>query len=164
MPSRPPAAGHRGKSTAGTSLTAGYRATPDAELWNYGNDVYRGQTIERLDVARLGPGAPVPPGVSRLPGAGEYYASPALAALIRSVPADELGDRFPGHLAGTIGDSALTGPDELVIYVGYQPAQLGQARHDGGDEDREPHPAGRSGRRTSVTPSRSALSRSCCRS
>ncbi len=46
--------------------------------------------IERLDVSALGRGAPVPPGVSRLPGPGQYCASPALAALLRTVPADEL--------------------------------------------------------------------------
>jgi hypothetical protein len=112
------------ESTQGTTLTTDYRANSDAVLWNYSNDIYHGQTIERLDVAGLGPGAPAPPGITRLPVAGQYYASPALAALIRTVPADQLGDRFPGHLAGSVGNQALTGPDELVIYVGYQPAQL----------------------------------------
>lgn len=91
---------------------------------NYSVDFYQEQTIERLDVAALGPGAPVPPGISRLPEPGEYYVSPALAHLLRTVPADELGDRFPGTLAGTIGDAALTGPDELAIYVGYNPPAL----------------------------------------
>ena len=94
------------------------------ELWNYSADFYQGRTIERLDLAALGSGAPVPPGVSRLPGPGQYYASPALAALLRTVPRDELGDRFPGTMIGTIGDAALTGPDELAIYVGYQPSSL----------------------------------------
>jgi len=112
------------ESTSGQAVTAGYASTRRAELWNYSNDIYRGQTIERLDVAALGPHSPVPPGISRLPAAGQYYASPALAALIRSTPADQLGDRFPGQLAGTIGQPALTGPEELVIYVGYRPAQL----------------------------------------
>ena len=112
------------ESTQGRTLAAGYAAARDAELWNYSDDIYRGQTIERLDVAALGPGAPVPPGVTRLPGPGQYDASPALAALIRSAPPGQLGHRFPGHLTGTIGDRALTGPDELVIYVGYHPAQL----------------------------------------
>ncbi len=112
------------ESTRGQSAGGNYRAAARSELWNYGNDIYRGQTIERLDVAALGPHAPVPPGISRLPGAGQYYASPALAALIRSVPRDELGARFPGALAGTIGRRALTGPDELVIYIGYAPARL----------------------------------------
>src|ERR1019366_4332467 len=91
---------------------------------NYSVDFYQGQTIERLDVAALGPDAPVPPGISRLPGPGEYYASPTLAHLLRTIPADQLGDRFPGTRAGTIGDAALTGPDELAIYVGYNPPAL----------------------------------------
>ena len=94
------------------------------ELWNDSVDFYQGQTITRLDVAPLGASAPVPPGVTRLPAPGSYYASPALAALLRTVPADELGDRFPGHLAGTIGDAALNGANDLVIYVGYTPAAL----------------------------------------
>src|SRR5215467_10718480 len=112
------------ESTAGQAVTARTMSAPRSELWNYSNDIYAGRTIERLDVASLGAHAPVPPGISKLPAAGQYYASPALAALIRSVPADQLGDRFPGKLAGTIGEQALTGPQELVIYVGYQPAKL----------------------------------------
>jgi len=79
------------------------------ELWNNSVDFYQGQTITRLDVAALGADAPVPPGISHLPAPGGYYASPALAALLRTVPADELGQRFPGHLIGTIGDAGLTG-------------------------------------------------------
>jgi hypothetical protein len=112
------------ESTQGQPVTADYAGATNSELWNYSNDIYQGQTVERLDVAALGPRAPVPPGISRLPASGQYYASPALAALIRTVPADELGDRFPGRLAGTIGQQALTGPAELVIYVGYAPAQI----------------------------------------
>jgi ABC-type antimicrobial peptide transport system permease subunit len=112
------------ESTQGTNVTGTYASTPRGELWNYSNDIFKGQTIERLDVATLGPGAPVPPGISHLPGPGQYYASPALAALLRRTPTDELGARFPGRLAGIIGDSALTGPTELAIYVGYQPARL----------------------------------------
>jgi hypothetical protein len=94
------------------------------ELWNDSVDFYQGQTITRLDVAPLGSNAPVPPGVTRLPAPGEFYASPALAALLKTVPADELGNRFPGHLAGTIGDAALNGARDLVIYVGYTPREL----------------------------------------
>lgn len=112
------------ENTTGRPVTKDYQAAVSSELWNYSNDIYQGQTIERLDLAALGPRAPVPPGIPRLPASGQYYASPALAALIRKVPADELGDRFPGRLAGTIGQNALTGPDELVIYVGEAPARL----------------------------------------
>ncbi|HEV2639622.1 MAG TPA: FtsX-like permease family protein [Actinocrinis sp.] len=96
----------------------------NVELWNYSDTVFEGRTIEVLALAALGPQAPVPPGVPGLPSAGRFYASPALAALLRTTPADQLGDRFPGTQVGTIGDQALTGPTELVVYVGYQPAQL----------------------------------------
>ena len=106
------------ESTTGQAVSADYASAAHSELWNYSNDIYRGQTIERLDIAALGPGSPVPPGISRLPSAGQYYASPALAALIRSAPANQLGNRFRGKLAGTIGQQALTGPGELVIYIG----------------------------------------------
>jgi hypothetical protein len=108
--------------TAGTAVSA--PLPHNGDLWNASVDFYQGNTISRLDVAALGPNAPVPPGVSRLPSPGQFYASPALAALLRSVPADELGDRFPGTEAGTIGEAALTGPGQLAIYIGYAPAQL----------------------------------------
>jgi hypothetical protein len=94
------------------------------ELWNNSVDFYQGQTINRLDVAALGPNAPVPPGITRLPSAGGYYASPALAALLKTVPADELGERFPGKMIGTIGQAGLNGPGDLAIYIGYRTAQL----------------------------------------
>ncbi len=94
------------------------------ELWNNSVDFYQGQTLTRLDVAALGADAPVLPGISRLPAAGQYYASPALAALLRTVPADELGDRFPGTMIGTIGQAALTGPGELAVFIGYTPTAL----------------------------------------
>src|SRR5215472_15125699 len=48
------------------------------ELWNYSDEIFGSQTIERLDVAALGSHAPVPPGIGHLPAAGQYYASPAL--------------------------------------------------------------------------------------
>jgi hypothetical protein len=121
----------RWQATGGAPVTTGapyaYEPSgPDAnsELWNYSETIFRGQTIDQLDLAALGPHAPLPPGISALPRPGQYDASPALAALLGSTPRDELGDRFPGTQAGTIGDRALTGPDDLVVYVGYTPAQL----------------------------------------
>jgi FtsX-like permease family len=106
----------QGSPTPGTLPARG-------DLWNNSVDFYQGQTINRLDVAALGPGAPVPPGIAQLPPAGDYYASPALAALLRSVPASELGARFPGRLIGTIGQAGLNGADDLAIYIGRTPAQ-----------------------------------------
>jgi hypothetical protein len=94
------------------------------ELWNNSVDFYQGRTINRLDVAALGPDAPVPPGITQLPPAGEYYASPALASLLKTVPADELGERFPGKMIGTIGQAGLNGADDLAIYIGQTPAQV----------------------------------------
>ena len=94
------------------------------ELWNNSVDFYQGQTINRLDVAALGPDAPAPPGITQLPPAGDYYASPALAALLRTVPADELGERFPGKMIGTIGQAGLNGAGDLAIYIGHTPAQV----------------------------------------
>ena len=96
--------------------------------WHPGGDIFDGQTIDRFDVAATGASSPVPPGITHDPGPGQYYASPALAALLRSTPADELADRYPGRLAGTIGDAALSSPDSLVIIIGRTPAQLARTR------------------------------------
>ncbi|HEY1484776.1 MAG TPA: FtsX-like permease family protein [Micromonosporaceae bacterium] len=99
----------------------------NAELWDYSEDFYRGRTIERANVAALGPGAPIVPGLTRVPSAGQYYASPALAKLIATVPRNELADRFPGGLVGEIGSAGLSGPDDLAIVIGYPPAALAHA-------------------------------------
>src|SRR6266566_882958 len=63
--------------TTGTSVPSSLPS--HGELWNNSADFYRGQTITRLDVASLGADAPVLPGVTHLPGPGQYYASPAMA-------------------------------------------------------------------------------------
>jgi hypothetical protein len=92
--------------------------------WHPIGDTFDSQNIYRFDVAATGTSSPVPPGISRDPGPGQYYASPALAALLRSTPADQLADRYPGRLAATIGDAALPSPNSLVIIVGHTPEQL----------------------------------------
>jgi len=99
-------------------------AAEGSELWNYSENIYKGKFVEVLDVAPLGAKAPVVPGLAKLPAPGQYYASPALAGLIKSVPSDELGDRFPGTYVGPIGAQALTGPNELVAFVGYPRSTL----------------------------------------
>jgi hypothetical protein len=102
-----------------TQAAPGRVAPEGSELWNYSENIYGGKFIEVLEVAPLGAKAPILPGLTKLPAPGQYYASPALANLIKSVPSDELGDRFPGTYVGTIGAQALTGPNELVAFVGY---------------------------------------------
>jgi hypothetical protein len=109
----------------GTAWVAPGPAGGAAPLWWHpSSDIFDGRPISRFDVAATGASSPVPPGIPRDPRPGQYYASPALAALLRSTPADQLAGRYPGHLAGTIGGAALPSPSSLVIVVGRTPAQL----------------------------------------
>jgi hypothetical protein len=110
--------------TGTTSVPAGPSAGIAPLWWHPSGDTFDGQQINRFDVAATGASSPVPPGIPRDPGPGQYFASPALAALLRSTPADELADRYPGRLAGVIGDAALSSPDSLVIIIGHTQAQL----------------------------------------
>jgi hypothetical protein len=112
--------------TAAPAASAGpVTATSRDPLWALiSTDLFNGQTIYRADVAATGPASPVPPGIPRDPGPGQYYISPALSALLRSTPADELADRYPGHQAGLIGQAGLPSPDSLVIVVGRSVAQM----------------------------------------
>ncbi|MFD9064543.1 FtsX-like permease family protein [Kitasatospora purpeofusca] len=95
-------------------------------LWwrDHGPEFYDGKRLLFIEVAATGPTSPVPPGLARLPAAGEYYASPALAKLIRGTPADQLADRFPGRLVGEIGKAALASPDSLVLVDGQDRTAL----------------------------------------
>ncbi len=101
-------------------------AGPDALWFVVRADRFDGRLIARVDVAATGSTSPVPPGIPRLPGPGEYYASPALSALLRGTPADQLAARYPGHLVGTVGNSALPAPDSLIIVIGRTVAQMRQ--------------------------------------
>ncbi len=92
--------------------------------WHPSGDTFGSLPINRFDVAATGPSSPVPPGIPRDPAPGQYYASPALAALLRATPADQLAGRYPGRLAGTIGEAGLPSPNSLVLIVGRTPAQL----------------------------------------
>lgn len=113
----------------GTSSPSGSKSASDPLWWILTADQFGNQTIDRVDLAATGPDSPVPPGIAHLPGPGQYYASPALSKLIRDTPANQLGDRFPGKQIGTIGDSALTGPDALVIVIGHSASQLSHAQN-----------------------------------
>ncbi len=111
----------RRAAASGSATTANSRDP----LWGLiTTDLFDGQAIFRADVAATGPTSPAPPGIPRDPGPGQYYVSPALAALLRSAPADELADRYPAHRAGLIGEAGLPSPDSLVIVVGRSVAQM----------------------------------------
>lgn len=92
--------------------------------WALRGDYFEGQTIGRVDVAATGSDSPVPPGIPRLPGPGEFYTSPELGRLLANTPAAELGNRYPGHQVGTIGTSALPAPNSLLIVIGGTPDRV----------------------------------------
>jgi hypothetical protein len=108
----------------GSSSDSANAAHSSALWWSAINDEFEGQTIYRIDVATTGPRSPVPPGMTRLPRASQYFVSPALARLLASTPAAELGDRFPGREVGTIGAAGLPNPNALIVVVGYSAHQL----------------------------------------
>jgi hypothetical protein len=84
--------------------------------WSY--DVYRGRDFSGKVLVPGGPHAPVPPGVSRLPGPGEIVLSPALADLLASDEGALLRPRYPQRVVGLIGQDGLSGPNELTFYSG----------------------------------------------
>jgi FtsX-like permease family len=116
--------GHTSPAGSASTSTTGRASTADPLWWLLRADHFADQTIARVDVAATGPRSPVPPGIPHLPEAGQFYASPALSSLLRSTPAGELGDRFPGHQIGTIGAAALPAPNSLVIVIGHTSGQL----------------------------------------
>jgi hypothetical protein len=102
-------------------------STSNELWWLSSTDQFGNQAIDRIDVAATGPNAPVPPGLHHVPGPGEYDASPALTALLRSQPSAELRDRFPGRQIGTLGAAGLPSPNSLIVVVGYSAQQLSRA-------------------------------------
>jgi hypothetical protein len=114
-------------TAAQASPSASGTSTSDQLWWLSSTDQFGNQEIDQVDLAAVGPKAPVPPGIPHLPGPGEYYASPALTTLLTSEPANELRDRYPGRQIGTIGAAALPSPNSLIIVIGHTVRQLSQA-------------------------------------
>ncbi|MGH8891419.1 MAG: FtsX-like permease family protein [Acidothermaceae bacterium] len=117
--------GYQGSNAPAATSRSG-TTTADPLWWRLRADYYRGDLIGRLDVAPTGPNSPIPPGIAKLPGPGQFYASPALGKLLRDTPAAELGDRYPGVEVGTIGAAALPAPNSLVVIIGDSAADLSQ--------------------------------------
>lgn len=96
----------------------------DSLVWVSKHDVFRGQELSRYDIAARSAQAPVIPGIDQQVRPGEYFASPALAELIKTVPANQLADRFPGKLVGVIGNRGLDSPSQLIAVIGHTPAEI----------------------------------------
>jgi hypothetical protein len=98
----------------------------DPLWWRLIGDTYGDEALIRVEVAATGPRSPLPPGIPRLPQAGEYYASPALERLLATTPRDVLGARFPAKQAGVIEEDGLTSPDALIAVVGRDAGALAE--------------------------------------
>ncbi|MFF5174478.1 FtsX-like permease family protein [Micromonospora sp. NPDC000089] len=80
---------------------------------------FRGSPIRGRLLRPEGPAAPVPPGLTTLPGPGEVAVSPALRDLLNSPAGALLAPRLGGaRVTGTIAHAGLAGPDELAYYRG----------------------------------------------
>ncbi|WKV72102.1 FtsX-like permease family protein [Streptomyces sp. PCS3-D2] len=91
---------------------------PDTLLITRINQTYRDKDIEGYALRAEGPRAPLPPGLTRLPAAGELAVSPALGELLKSSEGALLRERLAGPVGETIGDPGLVGPGELLFYLG----------------------------------------------
>lgn len=74
-----------------------------------------GRAFTRSTYARLGPDAPIPPGLERIPAPGEVWVSPALADWADAHP-DVLAD--VANPTGEIGADGLAHPQELSVIIG----------------------------------------------
>ncbi|GIH13048.1 ABC transporter permease [Rugosimonospora africana] len=79
---------------------------------------YREWNIRGQLLQPEGPRAPLPPGLSALPGPGQLVVSPALARLLDSPDGALLRPRFEYPVVGTIGEAGLLGPNEYAFYLG----------------------------------------------
>lgn len=107
--------------------TAGGRFDPSAAQRTR-TDQADERLVTRVDLAPLGPeptATGAPPGLARFPAPGEVFTSPAMAELLATTPADELDDRYPGEVVGTIGAEGLGHEGELVVVVGHPAGALG---------------------------------------
>ena len=102
----------RSDVTASTSSGAGV-------LVAEANTRFRSRDIRARLLQGDGDHPPVPPGLERLPRAGEVFVSPALADLLATPDGRRLlAPRIPGRVVGEIGAVGLIGPTDLAYYAG----------------------------------------------
>ncbi|HEX4727931.1 MAG TPA: FtsX-like permease family protein [Jatrophihabitans sp.] len=86
-------------------------------------DRWHGKELTRVYLATNGQDAPVPPGLSRLPAAGEVVLSPNLAAALAGGD-PELRARFGGLRVSIIGRAGLTSQSQQLAYLAASATQL----------------------------------------
>jgi hypothetical protein len=87
---------------------------------------FRAERVSGRLLQAESPGAPVPPGLERLPAPGELFVSPALRALLETPEGRRgLAPRLPGKVAGEIAPAGLLGPGELGFYAGARGLAVG---------------------------------------
>ncbi|WP_027006390.1 FtsX-like permease family protein [Conexibacter woesei] len=79
---------------------------------------FRSTGIQGLTVQPLRAGAPVPPGIPRLPGPGEMYVSPKVMALLDGPDGALLRARLDARVVGIIGKAGLLSPSEASYVRG----------------------------------------------
>jgi len=109
--------------TLSDGVTPKFAESPGVILRHAGTDYLGSTPIDVVRVAATQDTAVTFPGSLAAPRPGEYYASPAMADLIASTPADELGDRY-GTMIGELPPSTLKGPTQLAVLAGADWDQL----------------------------------------
>lgn len=114
---------HQPVSTSPTYLEPDTVLTPTTAAIASTTDYYGDRIITVVLVAATPDTRVRVPGSDVVPRPGQYVASPALAGLIASAPADQLGDRY-GERVGTLSNDAVEGPDSLVAVIGMDQWQV----------------------------------------
>ncbi|MBT2478063.1 ABC transporter permease [Streptomyces sp. ISL-94] len=118
LPSALAARYERGDARSTTTSPTVEQPGPDTLLIYGANQTYRDTDIEGALLQAEGPDAPLPPGLTKIPGLGEMAVSPALRQLLESSDGKLLRDRLDGRISEVIGDTGLIGPGELLFYAG----------------------------------------------
>ncbi|MFE1909513.1 ABC transporter permease, partial [Streptomyces gardneri] len=111
--------------TAHDARTAAREPRPGASnvVYREFRDPYGSQPLHRVFVARTNPGStPLPPGISKLPEAGDAIVSPKLAEILAANP--RAAGLVPGRVTDIIAPEGLGDSDDLYAYIGTTPAQL----------------------------------------
>ncbi|WUQ09630.1 ABC transporter permease [Streptomyces sp. NBC_00250] len=114
--------------TAHDARTAAREPNPGTSnvLYQEFRDPYGSRPLHRVFVAQTSPGpTPVPPGIKKLPGAGEAIISPKLGEILATHPGT--AGLVPGRVTGTITPEGLGDSEDLYAYIGTTPATLTEA-------------------------------------